>query len=106
MPSLTDYQKQVDDVFEDLETPYWEPLSQFARLAEETGEVGRILNHKYGQKIKKPTESPDDLEDELGDVIFNVLCLANTQGINLDKAMQKVIDKARTRDKNRYPKKV
>jgi NTP pyrophosphatase (non-canonical NTP hydrolase) len=98
---LTDYQKQLDDWYKKVGISYWSPLSQFARLAEETGEVGRILNHKYGQKFKKPTEEPDDLEGELGDIIFNVLCLANTQNINLDKAVQKVIDKAKARDKDR-----
>ena len=103
--NLSGYQKQVDDWFRSQDILYWEPLSQFARLAEETGEVGRILNHKYGQKVKKPTEKADDLEDELGDVIFNILCMANREGIDLDRAVDKVIHKAKTRDKDRDKRK-
>ena len=102
---LADYQKQVDDWVQGYKTPYWAPLSQLARLTEEVGELARILNHKYGDKPKKPTEEPDDLEGELGDILFDVICLANSEGIDLDKAIQKVIDKSRTRDADRFEKK-
>ena len=103
--SLGDYQKQVDDWAQGLEVPYWTPLSMMARLMEETGELARAYNHKYGEKPKKPTEEPDDIEGELGDIIFDVICLANVEGIDLDKAIQKVITKAQTRDKDRFAKK-
>ena len=102
---LADYQKQVDDWVQGYKTPYWAPLSQLARLTEEVGELARILNHKDGDKPKKPTEEPDDLEGELGDILFDVICLANSEGIDLDKAIQKVIDKSRTRDADRFEKK-
>jgi NTP pyrophosphatase (non-canonical NTP hydrolase) len=103
--SLRDYQKQIDDMLQQYEKPYWHPLSQLARTIEEVGEASRILNHQYGDKPKKPTEEHDDLADELADVIYTVLCLANSQGIDLDKPMQRVIAKLETRDAGRFRKK-
>lgn len=103
--SLSDIQKQIDDILQDYEKPYWEPLSIVARLAEEVGEVARIINHQYGDKPKKHTEQPDDLEDELADVLWTIICLANSQGVNLDKGLQRAIDKLLVRDKNRFHKK-
>jgi NTP pyrophosphatase (non-canonical NTP hydrolase) len=103
--SVAEYQRRVDAVLQTFDTPYWQPLSQFARLAEEVGEVGRVLNHKYGDKNKKPTEEPDDLAAELGDVLFGLICIANTEGIALDNAIQSAIDKLLSRDIDRYPKK-
>ena len=103
---LSDYQQQVDDWVQGYKTPYWAPLSQLARLIEEVGELARVLNHKHGDKIKKPTESADDLEGELGDILFDVICMANSEGVDLDAALQKVILKAQTRDKDRFEKKL
>ena len=106
MPNLTDYQHQVDDWVQGYETPYWSIWSQFARLVEEVGELGRALNHEHGDKIKKPHEEPDDIEGEMGDILFGIICMANSKSINLDDALKKVITKAQTRDKDRFPKKV
>ncbi len=103
--NLKEYQKVVDDWVQGYKTPYWTPLSQLARMSEEVGELARAYNHKYGDKIKKDSEEPDDIEGELGDIMFDVICMANTEGIDLDKALQKVIDKARTRDADRFEKK-
>ena len=103
--SLRDYQKQIDDMLQQYEKPYWHPLSQLARMTEEVGEVSRILNHQFGDKPKKPTEEHDDLADELADVIYTALCLANSQGIELDEPMQRVIAKLETRDAGRFRKK-
>src|SRR5690606_38987239 len=103
--SLKDIQKRIDDILQDYEKPYWEPLSNVARLVEEVGEVARIVNHKYGDKPKKPSEKDDDLEDELADVLWTVICLANQEGIDLDKGMQRAIDKLVIRDKDRFAKK-
>lgn len=105
MSSLVVLQKQIDDILQGYEKPYWEPLSNVARLVEEVGEVARIVNHKYGDKPKKLTESEDDLEDELADVLWTVVCLANQEGIDLDKGMQRAIDKLLVRDKDRFAKK-
>jgi len=99
------YQKRIDTILKQYEKPYWDPLSQLARLAEEVGEVGRILNHRFGDKPKKPTEAPDDLEEELADVLYTVICLANSQNINLDKALERAIHKMEVRDRDRFTKK-
>lgn len=99
------YQKAIDKWVQGYEEPYWPPLSQFARLAEEVGEVGRLLNHMYGSKKKKEGEAKQDLGGEIADVLFTVICLANSHGIDLDKEMDKTLSKSKTRDKNRYKKK-
>jgi len=103
--TLSDYQKQIDDNVQQFAKPYWHPLSQLARLSEEVGEVSRILNHKYGDKPKKPDEMHEDLADELADVMYTVLCMANSEGIQMDEPLQKAIDKLMTRDKDRFEKK-
>lgn len=104
--SLRQYQQDVDIWLQGYETPYWSIWSQFARLVEEVGELGRALNHEHGDKIKKASEEPDDIEGEMGDIMFGLICMANAKGIDLDVALQNVINKAQTRDKDRFPKKV
>jgi NTP pyrophosphatase (non-canonical NTP hydrolase) len=103
--NLDELQKQVHEILQQYEKPYWEPLSQLARLSEEVGEVARILNHKYGDKPKKLDEKPQDLADELADVLYTVICLANNEGIKLDRPLQRSIAKLQTRDKDRFKKK-
>lgn len=103
--SLAAYQKQIDEVLQPYAKPYWSPLSQLARLSEEVGEVARILNHQHGDKPKKPGEVHDPLEDELADIIFIIMCIANSEGLELDEAMQRAIAKVTGRDKDRFPKK-
>lgn len=103
--TLAECQKAVDDWAQTLEQPYWTPLSQLARLIEEVGELARIYNHKYGEKIKKPSEQPDNIQDEMGDILFDLICMANTEGIDLSQALENVLDKSKTRDKDRFKKK-
>ena len=91
-----------NDLVQKYEPPYWPPLSQFARLSEEVGEVARLLNHMYGLKPKKKEEAEQHLGEELADVVFTVLCLANSHGIDLDVELEKVFDKLRVRDKDRF----
>ena len=102
---LKDYQKEIDDIVQQYEKPYWHPLSQLARLSEEVGEVSRILNHQFGDKPKKPTEKHEDLADELADVLYTVICMANSQDIQLDEPLKRAIAKLETRDKGRFAKK-
>ena len=99
------YQKAVDKFVQNYEEPYWPPLSQFARLAEEVGEVGRLLNHMYGSKPKKPEEAQQELGAEIADCLFTLICLANSHSIDLDVEMEKVITKSQNRDKDRFDKK-
>jgi NTP pyrophosphatase (non-canonical NTP hydrolase) len=103
--TIQEYQKKLDAILQQYEKPYWEPLSQVARLAEEVGEAARILNHKYGDKPKKPGEPEDDLADELGDIMYTCVVIANSEGIDLEQAMTKAIDKLQVRDKDRFKKK-
>jgi NTP pyrophosphatase (non-canonical NTP hydrolase) len=74
-------------------------------MIEEVGEVSRIINHKYGDKPKKPNEEHEDLADELADVLYTVICMANREGIELEKPLNRVIAKLSTRDKGRFAKK-
>lgn len=104
--SLKYYQKKVDDTLQPYVKPYWDPLSNLARLIEEVGEVSRILNHQYGDKPKKPDEPEQILGDELADVIYTVICIANSQGVELDDHLEKAIAKLEARDKDRFEKKV
>ena len=100
-----DAQHEIDNWVQDYKVLYWSPLSQFARLAEEVGELGRLLNHLYGDKPKKETEARQELGKELMDVIFTTLCLANAHGVNLDEEFRAIMEKCRTRDKDRFEKK-
>jgi NTP pyrophosphatase (non-canonical NTP hydrolase) len=103
--ALKKIQKEVDDWISQYKLGYFKPLEILARLTEEVGEVARELNHMFGPKKKKVTEAKADLEEELGDVIYTVVCLANSLGLDLDRAMRKVMKKINTRDKDRWEKK-
>lgn len=103
---LKDAQKQIGDLVQQYDPPYWAPLSQFARLSEEVGEVARLLNHMYGSKPKKKDEAAQKLGEELADVLFTVMCLANAHDIDLDTEFEKALDKLRVRDKDRFAKKI
>ncbi|OGD24654.1 nucleotide pyrophosphohydrolase [Candidatus Azambacteria bacterium RIFCSPHIGHO2_01_FULL_40_24] len=96
------YQKELDKFFKENKWSYWPPLVILARLFEEGGELARVVNHLYGKKPKKKTESEQDLEEELGDIIFTCICFANSKGLDLDRAIKKTFKKAMTRDKNRF----
>lgn len=100
--SLQAYQTQIDEMLQQYEKPYWAPLSIMARLTEEVGEVARIVNHLHGDKPKKTSETEQDLADELADVLYTVICMANSQGIKLDEPLQKAIAKLETRDEGRF----
>lgn len=99
---MKEHQEAVDKWFKDQGWQYWHPLSQFVRLTEETGELARVLNHLYGEKPKKDSEKKQELEDEIGDVLYTLICLANSQGIDLDLAIRKSCAKVMRRDKDRY----
>ncbi len=99
--SLTEAQRLVDQYIQS-HGGYWDPLSNLLRLVEEVGEFSREINHCYGAKPKKATEDQKSLQDELGDVLFVVICTANTLGIDLSAALAGVIEKYETRDKGRW----
>jgi len=101
--SLKPYQEEVDVwVKKYMKTGYFPPLAIIARLAEETGELAREINHKFGPKKKKSTESKQEIGDEIADIFFTLICLANSQDIDLDEAFEKMMSKLETRDKDRF----
>jgi len=100
--NITDMQNEVDQWITQFEEEYWHPLVLLARLTEEVGELAREVNHRFGQKTKKSDEKEKDLALEIADIIFVLLCLANSQGINVEKAFQATMEKYRLRDGNRW----
>jgi NTP pyrophosphatase (non-canonical NTP hydrolase) len=102
---LKKIQKDVDRWISQYEIGYWKPLEMLAALTEEVGEVARELNHQFGPKKKKKTEASAHLEEELADIIYAVVCIANSQKIDLDRAWKKLMKKLHTRDKDRWEKK-
>ena len=98
-------QKQVDDWITQYKIGYFKPLEILARITEEVGELARELNHRFGPKKKKSSEEDKEIEDEISDIIFALVCLANSLDIDLDKAFKKTMDKCYGRDKDRYERK-
>lgn len=99
---MNKYQKELDQWFKENEWEYWEPHEIITRLFEEGGELARLINHLYGPKKKKPEEAHQELEEEIGDIIYTLICLANSHDINLDDAIRKSFDKVTKRDKDRF----
>ena len=99
---LREAQARVDAWISQFEEGYWPPLANLARLVEEVGELGRELNHRFGNKPKRPDEDDQDLALELADVLFVLITLANSQGIDLSEAFEKVLEKYRVRDSDRW----
>ena len=99
---LKDAQQRVDAWISRFEEGYWPPLANLARLMEEVGELAREINHRYGSKPKKDTEPDQELALELADVLFVLVTIANSQGIDLDDAFERVLQKYETRDADRW----
>ncbi|MEK7118592.1 MAG: MazG nucleotide pyrophosphohydrolase domain-containing protein [Patescibacteria group bacterium] len=98
------YQKELDEFYKKNGWRYWSPFAILARLFEEGGEFARLVNHLYGEKKKKDTEKAQEMGEEIGDIIFTLICFANSNGINLDKAIRSSFDKMTDRDKDRFGK--
>ncbi|MFP3948307.1 MAG: nucleotide pyrophosphohydrolase [Longimicrobiales bacterium] len=98
-------QRRVDEWIGRFEEGYWPPLANLARLVEEVGELARLLNHEFGPKTKKSEEARQELAEELADVLFVIMALANEQGIDLDEAFEGVLEKYRRRDSDRWTRK-
>ena len=105
MTSIRAAQQQVDDWISRYEEGYFDPLTNLARLTEEVGELAREINHRFGQKTKKSNESEGDLAVELADIMFVLICLANREGIDLEEAFERMMEKVTARDENRWRRK-
>lgn len=100
--TLAAAQRRVDDWIRQFREGYFDPLTNLARLTEEVGELARDLNHRFGQKTRKPDEPEGDLAMELADILFVVICLANREGLSLTEAFERMMLKVETRDANRW----
>ncbi|HVT43448.1 MAG TPA: nucleotide pyrophosphohydrolase [Thermoanaerobaculia bacterium] len=103
--SFRDAQRDVDAWISQFQEGYWQPLSMLARVTEEVGELARELNAVYGEKPKKPDERAHPIDEEIADIVFVLLALANSLGIDMDKAFARTMNKYRTRDAERWTRK-
>jgi len=99
---ITDMQKEVDEWISRFEEGYWHPLSMMARMSEEVGELAREINHLYGQKPKKAEEKEGNLALELADILFIIICFANSLNLDIETAFKEMMDKYRKRDSQRW----
>lgn len=99
---MKEMQERVDQYISQFKEGYFSPLSMLARFTEEIGELAREVNHTYGEKPKKKEEEDNSIEAELGDLLFVMICFANSQNISLAEAFTKTMDKIETRDKDRW----
>ena len=100
--NIENAQKQVDDWIKNHGVRYFNELTNMAQLTEEVGEVARIIARGYGEQSEKESDKNKDLGEELADVMFVVLCLANQTGINLQDAFEKKLDIKTKRDHDRH----
>src|SRR4030042_178537 len=103
--SLRDMQLEVDNWISQFTPAYWPPLSIMAQISEETGELARNLNNMYGGRVKKEADATKHISEEICDIIFALICLANSHNIDLDKSWKETISVRCKRDENRYKKK-
>lgn len=99
---LSAAQKLVDEWIKTVGVRYFSELTNMAMLTEEVGEVARIIARRYGEQSEKESDKDKDLGDELADVLFVLICLANQTGVDLEAALQKNLDKKTMRDADRH----
>ncbi|MBI2279687.1 MAG: nucleotide pyrophosphohydrolase [Bacteroidetes bacterium] len=95
-------QKLVDDWIKTHGVRYFNELTNMAMLTEEVGEVARIIARRYGEQSEKESDKNKDLGEELADVLFVLICLANQTGVDLTQALQKNLEKKTARDSERH----
>jgi NTP pyrophosphatase (non-canonical NTP hydrolase) len=95
-------QQQVDQWIKTTGVRYFNELTNMALLTEEVGELARIIARRYGEQSEKETDKNKDLGDEMADVLWVLISLANQTGVNLTEAFQKNMEKKTLRDKNRH----
>lgn len=95
-------QTQVDQWIKTIGVRYFNELTNLGILMEEVGELSRIMVRKYGEQSFKGQENEQALADEMADVLWVLICLANQTGVNLTEALQKNIEKKTLRDKDRH----
>ena len=99
---IKEVQKIVDDWIKEYGVRYFDEMTNTAMLMEEVGEVARIMARRYGEQSEKESDKNKDLGDEMADVLFVLVCLANQTGIDLEEAVRKNLDKKTKRDHSRH----
>ncbi len=100
--TIANAQKLVDDWIKTYGVRYFNELTNMAQLTEEVGEVARIIARRYGEQSEKESDKNKDLGDEMADVLWVLICLANQTGIDLEQALIKNLDKKTKRDHSRH----
>ena len=100
--TIKDIQQRVDDWVKTYGVRYFNELTNMALLTEEVGEVARAIGRQYGEQSAKPTDEPANLADEMADVLFVLICLANQTGVDLEQAFAKNLEKKISRDADRH----
>ncbi len=100
--TIKEAQQSVDQWIQDYGVRYFSELTNMAILTEEVGEVARIISRQYGDQSFKESDRDKKLADELADVMFVVICLANQTGIDLEDALQRNLEKKTRRDADRH----
>ena len=102
MNDIKTAQERVDQWINEHGVRYFNELTNMAQLTEEVGEVARIIARRYGEQSEKASDKDKDLGEELADVLFVVLCLANQTGVDLQQAFDRKIDLKTQRDRERH----
>lgn len=100
--ALGQIQEEVDQWIKTIGVRYFNELTNMAQLSEEVGEVARIIARRYGEQSEKESDKAKDLGEELADVLFVTVCLANQTGVDLQAAWNARMDKKSSRDKDRH----
>lgn len=100
--TLNEAQQKVDEWIKTTGVRYFSELTNMAILTEEVGEVARLMSRKYGDQSFKETDKKKELDDELADVLWVLICIANQTGVNLTMALQKNFEKKTLRDAERH----
>lgn len=100
--TISEAQQSVDDWIKTTGVRYFNELTNMAMLTEEVGEVARIIAREYGEQSFKESDNDKELSDELADVLFVLICIANQTGVNLEEAMRKNFEKKNNRDALRH----
>ncbi len=100
--TIDEAQQTVDEWIRTIGVRYFNELTNMALLTEEVGELARIIARKYGEQSFKTGESEHNMADEMADVLFVLICLANQTGVNLTEALKNNLDKKTNRDSQRH----
>lgn len=100
--TIKEAQDLVDNWIKTYGVRYFNELTNMAQLTEEVGEVARIIARRYGEQSEKDSDKSKDLGDEMADVLWVLICLANQTGIDLEEALKKNLDKKTKRDSTRH----